>query len=570
MGFFIMGEIYFMVNLEEVKEKWKEKTKKCKPYLHFDCRKNSQNIKLQKYITNPQKIARHSFYPFLHYTISMRKFNKQNPSKPRKKERKINCSAHIDRLIFSYYSRILNSEYNKYVSKKEIDKNIIAYRDNLRKSNIHFSKEAFDFIRKHKSCFIVIGDFSNFFDNLDHNYLKNQICKILNVNKLSDDWYAIYKNITKFSFCELEEIKEFSKLEKEKLKNSRLLSPEFFRKLRKEKLLKINKNLEKGIPQGSAISAVLANVYMNEFDYKLKQYTKKFNGEYFRYSDDFILIFPMEINKNINFIREKIQKIKKKIPNLELQEEKTQCFYYCNNKITILAEKNKIGYCFKNTNIYILNKKEALKNYIIYKKIYKNVNCKNKLKKKKIIQTRNNYKIYSKKLNFFEMIKKLLNNSSENKKKFYCIYKEFIISLSDEKIKYKDLISYLGFSFDGKNIYIRDKTLSKYYYRMYRKIKTINKSNRVTKKGNIISCRVLYSKYSQKGNKNSSVVTKQNFIGYVGRAMKIFTKLDNKNIAHVKKIHYKKIKDRLIKVDEELLKKTVRKNKRIENFRKKL
>lgn len=40
-----------------------------------------------------------------------------------------------------------------------------------------------------------------------------------------------------------------------------------------------------------------------------------------------------------------------------------------------------------------------------------------------------------------------------------------------EETATKNRIDYLGFSFDGKKISIRDKTLSKYYYRMYRKVR---------------------------------------------------------------------------------------------------
>lgn len=51
----------------------------------------------------------------------------------------------------------------------------------------------------------------------------------------------------------------------------------------------------------------------------------------------------------------------------------------------------------------------------------------------------------------------------------------------------KNLLNYLGFTFDGDVVTIRDKTITKYYYRMYRKIKTIIKNNGVTKKENKIS-----------------------------------------------------------------------------------
>ena len=46
----------------------------------------------------------------------------------------------------------------------------VAYRTDLHKNNIHFAKVAVDFIRESGPCYIMIGDFTNFFDNLDHRY----------------------------------------------------------------------------------------------------------------------------------------------------------------------------------------------------------------------------------------------------------------------------------------------------------------------------------------------------------------------------------------------------------------
>ena len=40
-------------------------------------------------------------------------------------------------------------------------------------------------------------------------------------------------------------------------------------------------------------------------------------------------------------------------------------------------------------------------------------------------------------------------------------------------------INYLGFLFDGKNIKIRPRAITKYYYRMRRKARTIGRSNKV-------------------------------------------------------------------------------------------
>ncbi|MGN1433499.1 MAG: hypothetical protein ACI4XI_07335, partial [Ruminococcus sp.] len=58
---------------------------------------------------------------------------------------------------------------------------------------------------------------------------------------------------------------------------------------------------------------------------------------------------------------------------------------------------------------------------------------------------------------------------------------------------------FLGFSFDGSKITIRSKTISKYYYRMYSKAKTITKNKGYTKNGKKISKENLYKRYSIRG-----------------------------------------------------------------------
>lgn len=47
-----------------------------------------------------------------------------------------------------------------------------------------------------------------------------------------------------------------------------------------------------GIPQGSPISATLANVYMLEVDKLINDMIFGLGGKYMRYSDDFIIILP--------------------------------------------------------------------------------------------------------------------------------------------------------------------------------------------------------------------------------------------------------------------------------------
>ena len=76
-------------------------------------------------------------------------------------------SAHIDRYIYSYYGYLINEKYNQMAIKEGINDVAIAYRTNLGLNNINFAKRAIDKIRESENCYIIVGDFTSFFDNLD-------------------------------------------------------------------------------------------------------------------------------------------------------------------------------------------------------------------------------------------------------------------------------------------------------------------------------------------------------------------------------------------------------------------
>ena len=164
-----------------------------KMYAHFDHRVDIKNA--AEFIQNPDNIASYGFYPFIHYTMKMEKYNKKTGKKV--KEREICYAAHMDRCIYQYYAFVINEYYNQRIREDGIEKVPVAYRTDLKDSNIQSAKKAFDFIRKHPKCYVMIGDFTNFFDNLDHKYLKQQWCGLLQVSQLPADHYAVFKNITK-------------------------------------------------------------------------------------------------------------------------------------------------------------------------------------------------------------------------------------------------------------------------------------------------------------------------------------------------------------------------------------
>ena len=435
----------YLIKLGVIKFDIKYKYKK---YVHFDKRVHIEEAK--KYIENPNKVAMHSFYPFIHFTNKWIKYSSTDGR--REKPRDLCYAAHMDSYIYQLYAHKLNCAYNTYAKMQGINKCAIAYRDNLGKSNIEFANEVLNFARKTGEAYIIVGDFTHFFDELQHKHLKKMICKVLGVDVLSDDLYAVFKNITKYSMVELNDLLEYygDISYKEFNKKDVALTPDEFRKFKKGHL-KSNKNKDYGIPQGSPISSILSNIYMIEFDKILNDFATTNNGLYRRYSDDFIMVIPKSEHMELKNIWEYVKDTADSIPRLILQSDKTQVF------------------CLSNQNLTNENK--------------------------------------------------LVLGSIENS---------------------KNILEYLGFAFDGRDIYIRDKTTSKYYYRMYRKVDDIKRQEQKTNKR--ISKYKLYKRYShlgsrQHGSKNG------NFISYIDRCIKVFGK--DEKVGLIKKRHWSKMHKRI-------------------------
>ena len=143
----------------------------------------------------------------------------------------------------------------------------------------------------------MIGDFTNFFDSLDHQYLKQRWGDLIESVQLPPDHYAVYKNITRYSTWELDDLLELNDLSDVKGKIRKLNEKKVV--LTKEQYKANRKHIKKnsvsyGIPQGSPISAVLANIYMLDADALIYQAVMKCKGFYMRYSDDFIVVLPEE------------------------------------------------------------------------------------------------------------------------------------------------------------------------------------------------------------------------------------------------------------------------------------
>lgn len=188
------------------------------------------------------------------------------------------------------------------------------------------------------------------------------------------------------------------------------LSEEF----KKRNLLISNKE-NYGIPEGSSISAMLANIYMSEFDREMEGFVSKLNGMYRRYCDDIVIVIPLENDNKESFL-EYFENTKSKVSNLTIQDKKTQKLFYSKSKeIKLIDEKNN-----------------------------------------------------------------------------------------------KSILSYLGFDFNGEIVSIRQKSISRYYNKTYRRMKLIN--NLISYKLKLKCKKELYKRSSHLGAKKYSDDNRKNTI----------------------------------------------------------
>ncbi|KGM28074.1 DNA polymerase [Photorhabdus luminescens] len=325
---------------------------KSRGYLHFD--NPVTLLHALDVVTNPQYIATHSFLPFISFTAKSYKIRKDpltNSLARKCKPREIAYSSHMDSHIFSYYASILDSFYELEVKKHGVDKNILAFRK-LEKSNIEFAYEAFEEIKIRKNCSAVALDLSKFFDTLDHNILKNAWCKLISESSLPADHYAVFKNITKFSKVDKDQLYPLFGISKHNPKHNRrkICSSDEFRA--KARSLIITNKSGRGIPQGSPISALLSNIYMLNFDIEMKSYVESIGGEYFRYCDDMLFIVPIEQkNKVAGEAKKRLKGLK-----VDLNNDKTEIREFTahvSGKISCYKPLQYLGFLFDGNNIYL-------------------------------------------------------------------------------------------------------------------------------------------------------------------------------------------------------------------------
>lgn len=331
---------------------WSIRARDLKRYPHFDSWILAKDA--TALATNPKLVAAHAFYPFLRYVQGWTRFAEKGDRGVRK-DRPIRYAARADAYIFAYYRHLLSEPYEAALTTYNLQNNILAYRripETLGpggKCNIHFARDAFLKVRALENCCVVALDISGFFENLDHKKLYELWSRMIGKNKLPPDHLRVFLAVTKYAVVDKEKVYErlghFGPKRKTKRGTviSGYLTP--FAKMPKQlctgkifrqkiaggdgKKSLIEKNFKPyGIPQGSPISDLLANLYLLDFDRLVAGWVKEIGGEYYRYSDDILFIVPGDKSVGLNLMSAVQNLIKKFGPKLEIKESKSSVFEF--------------------------------------------------------------------------------------------------------------------------------------------------------------------------------------------------------------------------------------------------
>jgi RNA-directed DNA polymerase len=447
---------------------------------------------LLKYLDDPQNIAQHPFYPFIGYEIIERKFSRiKEGEESIEKSRPIRYAAHFDSYIYAYTAYKLSKIYEERILELGLDKVVSAYRKTregmLSRNNVLMANEVFTEIKKRNNdCVALAFDIKKFYDHIDHKKLKQEWESLLGQSRLPGDMFNIYESLTKYVYVEIKDICIYFREKnnpnccwcrscepKKDFKYLKLPTPIFknsheyhkfkvWGKKRKEPALRQNKGLLEdkenpyGIPQGSAMSSLLSNIYMIPFDIKMTKLAEDLGGLYRRYCDDIIFV----------------------------------------------CERSQRGLVEKEIKAAI---SERGKHLIIH-----------------------------------EIDDNKLNSKSQ------------CHDFTDEKIKRRTL-KYLGFSFDGKVVSIREEKLANYLRKSKRGIfsarkgaeiklrEMYNKKQPFEKKHKKLFRKTLYDRYTHLG--------KRNFISYSHNS---FKEIGDEKIKQQVKNHYKRVQDLIDDEDKKL------------------
>lgn len=249
-------------------------------------------------------VSRHPFLPLIAFSKRHRRFTSKGDGDAigTTKKRPLAYCANRDAVIFSYYAYLLRAPYEALLPSFGIDDCVAGYRSG--RSNIEIARDAFEEIASRGRCTTLALDISGFFDSVPHTVLKMAWMRVLGSppHPLPADHYAVFRALTRYSKVDRDAcLGRLGLLAISSLKDlpKPLCSIGDFRRIIRgdgtsmTSLVEVNRT-GFGIPQGTPLSPVAANIAMLEFDIAVAAEVKRCGGSYRRYSDDILIICPSD------------------------------------------------------------------------------------------------------------------------------------------------------------------------------------------------------------------------------------------------------------------------------------
>lgn len=289
-----------------------------KNYPHFDSPMGLDAA--TKLATDPAAVAAHAFYLLLLFEDVKRYFRRHGKAHKPPKPRPIRYAARSEAYIYMRYRDWLSCLYEERLKERDLGDAVSAYRRvkspyrRGNKCNIDFAYDAIGHIRRIGDCHTLCIDIKGFFESLDHARLKEVWASLLGVKVLPPDHYRVFRSLT--NYVEVDQFEVYRRLglwgdkvvrgrpvvgylvERRKVP-IRLCDAPTMRQVvfgeggKHSKIAKVRKDAF-GIPQGTPVSDLLANLYMLDFDQDMKALATSLGGHYSRYSDDIFFVVPAE------------------------------------------------------------------------------------------------------------------------------------------------------------------------------------------------------------------------------------------------------------------------------------
>ena len=330
-------------------------------YKHFDLPLRDSD--LEREFDFSQEKTVHRFWPLLGFTDLARRYvrikdadgnwkRNANGDFERtvvEKPRPIRFAGHEDAAYLQAYATYLNDFYERALAEDGTADNVLAYRKGGG-TNIHHAKSLFDEIVSRGDCVVIAMDISGFFDNLDHLLLRNEVAGLLDVNRLDGHHGTVWKNVTRYSWVETVDLDE--KLGRNRKGGGRVCTPrEYAAHVQGRKNGLVRKHdLPFGIPQGTPVSGLYANIYLRTFDREMVAWCKERGGSYRRYSDDIAVALPPENEADdvVGSVEKMLAKFK-----LKVSVKKTETANFKAGVLTSTKPIQYLGFTFDGTNTLI-------------------------------------------------------------------------------------------------------------------------------------------------------------------------------------------------------------------------